>query len=186
MASINDVYNQLVTANATLSQIGADVNAGTTATNAVSTRVNQLDTDLKAGFASTVSALNTIASALNTLTSVEVEGVKLLYYLTQQTNTMICALEHISQNTCGILTQTTIQTSLQTRICEDADAVLAIAQSAFPAAALERERFAALQAEIRRCCPPPVPPPACTYEPCPKPVPIREPTLPVGTVGQTG
>ena len=178
MASINDVYNQLVTVNATLSSIGADINAGTSATDAVKVSVNQLDNDLNTGFSSTVNALNSVVSALNTLATIDVEGVKLLYYLTQQTDTMICALEHVSQNTCAILTQTTIQTGLQSAIRADADGLLAIAQSAYPAAALERERLLALQAEIWRCCPPVTQPPACTYQPCPKPRPIGEPKLP--------
>ena len=171
MASINDVYNQLVTVNAKLAQIGSDVTAGTTATNAVNTSVNQLDTDVKAGFSATVNALNTIAQ-------IDLESVKLLYHLTQQADTMICALEHISQNTCGILTQATLQTQLQTTLRDDADALRDIALSAYPAAGLERERFAALRAEIQKCCPPEEPPPACTYQPCPAPRPAPPPKLP--------
>jgi hypothetical protein len=178
MATINDVFNQLVTVNATLSAIGADVNAGTTATNAVKASVDQLDTDLKAGFAQTANALNNAVALLGAIAAVEVEEVKILFHLSQQTDTMICSLEHISQNTCAILTQSTIQTRLQTKMGDDLGGLLAIAQSAHPAAALERERLAALQVEIRRCCPPPTEPPACTYEPCPKPRPISEPKLP--------
>lgn len=178
MASINDVFNQLVTVNASLSAIGADVNAGTVATNGVKTAVNQLDTDLKAGFASTVAALNQIAA-------IEIEGVKLLYHLTQQADTMICALEHISQNTCAIDTEATIQTGLQKTMRDDLDGLLAIAEAAYPAAALELERLAVLQAEIHRCCPPVVPPPACSYRPCPKPKTIGEPKLPRLPSGNT-
>jgi hypothetical protein len=178
MASINDVFNQLVTVNATLSAIGADVNAGTTATNAVKASVDQLDTDLKAGFAQTASALNNAVALLGAIALIEVEEVKILFHLTQQADTMICSLEHISQNTCAILTQSTIQTKLQTQMSDDLAGLLAVAESAYPAAALERDRLAALQAEVRRCCPPPVDPPACTFEPCPKPRPIGEPKLP--------
>jgi len=178
MASINDVFNQLVTVNATLSAIGTGINAGTTATNSVKASVDQLDTDLKAGFFQTTNALNAAVGALNSIAAIDVEGVKLLFHLTRQTDTMICALEHISQNTCAILTQTTIQTELQKKIRDDADGLLSIAESTYPAAALERGRLAALQAEIWKCCPPEPIPPACTYAPCPKPEPIGEPKLP--------
>ena len=95
----------------------------------------------------------------------------------QQTDTMICALEHISQNTCGILTQVTIQTQLQKRIRDDADALRDIAESAYPSVALERQRLAKLRAQVERCCPPEEPRPACTYEPCPQPKPLEVPEI---------
>lgn len=178
MASINDVYNQLVTVNATLSSMNADVNAGTTATKHVQTSVDQLDTDLKAGFAATLGVLNSAATALNAIWTIEYNSAGYLYHLTQQADAMICALEHISQNTCGLLTQATIQTGLQEKIHHDEDALVAMAQSGNPAGALEFERLAKLQKEIHKCCPPDIPPPACTYTPCPKPKPIGETPLP--------
>jgi hypothetical protein len=183
MASINDLFNQLVTANGTLNQINTDVVAGTNATNQVKTSVDNVDTDVKtldgdvkAGFAATVNALNILAQ-------IDTEVVRLLFHLTQQTDTVICALEHISKNTCELLNQAAIQTRLQTRIRDDADVLRDIAESAHPAAALERHRLAELRAEIERCCPPEQPQPPCTYEPCPKPEPICLPQLP-GVGGQ--
>lgn len=121
---------------------------------------------------------------LSAIEAVEIEALKLLFHLTQQTDTMICALEHISQNTCAILTQSALQTRLQTRMADDLDALVAIGQSAFPAAALESERLAALRAQVERCCPPEQSPPACTYEPCPKPRQIPEPKLPKPQKGE--
>ena len=171
MASINDVFNQLVAANASLAQIQVDLVGETNATIQVKGSVDKVDTDLKAGFVATVKDLNAIAL-------IEIEAAKLLFHLTQQTDTMICALEHISKNTCEILTQVTIQTQLQTRLLDDADTLRAIAESAYPAAALERARLAALRAEVERCCPPEKPNPACNYEPCPAPRPAPPPKLP--------
>jgi hypothetical protein len=182
MASINDLYNQLVTVNGAISQVYINTSDEVTATSAlntsvgqVNTSVGQLDTDVRAGFAATVSALNTIKL-------IDVELAKLLFHLTQQADTMICALEKISQNTCGILTEVTIQTRLQTSISEDVHTLSEIAASAYPAATLELERLAALRAEVRRCCPPVEPKPACTYTPCPSPQPVQMPKLPVDTV----
>jgi hypothetical protein len=171
MAGINDLFNQLVAANGKLDQLHTDITNGTAATNQVKASVDTLDTDLKTGFAATV-------SALTALEQIGIAEVKLLYYLTQQADTIICALEHISQNTCGILTQATIQTQLQTRIRDDADALLFMTDTANPAAALERQRLAALRIQIERCCPPPAPEPACTYEPCARPERIPMPPLP--------
>ena len=171
MASINDVFNELQAVNNTLGQIHADGIAETNATNQVKASVDTVDADVKAGFAATVNGLNTIAK-------IDIEAVKLLFHLTQQADTMICALEHISKNTCEILTQVTIQTQLQTRLRDDADALRDIAESAHPEAALERQRLAELRAEVERCCPPEKPKPACTYEPCPQPRPVGMPDLP--------
>jgi hypothetical protein len=171
MASINDVFNQLVAVNATLGQIQAGTLAETNATNQVKASVDSVDGDVKAGFAATINALNTIAQ-------IDIEAVKLLFHLTQQTDTMICALEHISQNTCGILTQVTFQTQLQTRIRDDNDALRDIAEGAYPAGTLERDRLAALREQIERCCPPDKPLPACSYVPCPRPQPVETPNLP--------
>lgn len=171
MPSINDVFNQLVACNTNLNQIHTDEVAEINATTQVKASVDNLDNDVKAGFAATVQALNTIAA-------IDIEAVKLLFHLTQQADTMICALEHISQNTCAILTQVTIQTQLQTRIRDDADALRDIAEAANPQAALAREKLSELRAQIERCCPPQVSPPACTYQPCSQPKSVGMPDLP--------
>lgn len=153
MASINDVYNELVAVNSLLNQIHAD------------------------GVAE-VNATNQVRASVDTVAQINVAEVNLLFHLTQQTDTMICSLEQIAQNTCAILNQVTIQTRFQERMRDDLDTLRAIAETAYPGAALERHRFEVLQAEIERCCPPEQPEPACTYEPCPRPRPIKMPQLP--------
>jgi len=162
--TVGDVFNQLVLVNGKLDQIDTNTFGQANA-------INNLDGDLTDGFKATVDALKTIAQ-------IDVEAVKLLFYLTQQTDTMICALEHISQNTCAILTQVTIQTQLQTTLRDDARALRDIGESAYPSAAVERHRLADLRADIERFCPPEQPKPACTYEPCDKPRRIDMPPLP--------
>jgi hypothetical protein len=175
MASINDVYNQLVTVNTSLSQINSSVIAGTNATNAVNASVNTLDGDVKAGFNATISALTVIAQ-------IETAAVQVLFHLTQQADAMICALQQISQNTCGILTQVAIQTQLQKSLAEDTKRLVDIEGSTHPEAVLHLQSVAALRAQIEKCCPPPQPPPACIYDPCPVPKPIEMPPLPkIGT-----
>jgi hypothetical protein len=178
VANINDLYNQLTAANGTLDLIKTAVNNGTAATNHVKTSVDTVDTDVKtldtdvnAGFAATVNALTVLAQ-------IDTAAVQLLFHLTQQADSMICALQQISQNTCGILTQVTIQTQLQTRIRDDSNALVNIAETADPAAALELERLAKLRAQIEQCCPPREPVPACSYQPCPSPTPVTMPNLP--------
>jgi hypothetical protein len=171
VASINDVNNSVLKVRSSVSNLNDTVQNEITATNSVTTSVNTLDGDVKSGFTATDTLLKAIAE-------IGIGAADLLYYLTQQADTMICALEHISKNTCGILTQVTIQTDLQRRLVEDANAIHAIEESAHPEAALELHRLAELRAQIEKCCPPPKPEPACTYVPCPRPKPIPEPELP--------
>lgn len=171
MASINDVFNELQAVNTNLGVLHADDIAETNATNQVRASVDQLDNDVKAGFSASINMLITLAK-------IDIEAVKLLFHLAQQAETMICTLEHISKNTCGLLTQSTIQTQLQTRVAENTDLLRAIAEAAHPDAVLAYEKAAKLRAEIHRCCPPPVQPPACSYEPCARARPVGMPDLP--------
>ena len=158
--TVTDVFNQLVLVNGKLDQV--EVNTS---------MLTNLNVSINQGFSKTVHGLNVIAQ-------IDVEAVKLLYHLTQQADTMICALEHISQNTCEILTQAAMQTRLQQRLCDDMDALRFVAESEHPEAVLEGQRLAALRAQIEECCPPKQPGPACSYKPCEQPKPVQEPKLP--------
>lgn len=158
--TVTDVFNQLVLVNGKLDQVEVNTAA-----------ITSLNLSINQGFAATVNALQTIAL-------INIEAVKLLYYQTQQADTMICELEHISKNTCEILTQVTIQTRLQTKIRDDIDALRHITASAHPEAALSLERLNELREQVERCCPPKELPPACTYRPCDKPKQIEPPRLP--------
>lgn len=178
MPSINDVFDELLAVNANLATINTSVNAGKVATEAVKSSVDTLDGDVKSGFAATVAAIDKAVATLNIIAAIEVEEAKLLYHLTQQTDTMICALEHISKHTCELVTQSAIQTGLQTSMHANLGGLLAISQMVNPGAALEIERMASLRAEIHKCCPPETVPPACTYKPCPQPRQIGAPKLP--------
>lgn len=171
MASINDVFNELQTVNNTLTLLHTDNVAEINAVNQVNTSIGTLTNALNTGFAQTLNAIAVLAQ-------IEEAVAKLVFHLTQQSDTMICTLEHISRNTCGILTQTTIQTRLQTQMAGDLQTLKELTEFANPAAAVEHAKLAKLKAEIERCCPIEVPPPACTYEPCPAPRPIPMPELP--------
>jgi len=91
-----------------------------------------------------------------------------------QEQTMICQLEQISKRTCDLVTESHLQTSLQREIAEDVKRTLNLAQTASPGAELELKRLDALHEEIEKCCPPEIPPPACTHTDCPPPPDFRE------------
>jgi hypothetical protein len=101
-----------------------------------------------------------------------------LRHISQQEDTVICILEHVSKNTCELLNTATSQTRLQQQMHSLVAQITAIAQSVHPAGALEFKRFEELRREIERCCPPEPEPPPCTYEPCPMPGPAEPPPAP--------
>jgi ABC-type transporter Mla MlaB component len=162
--TVADVFDQLVLANGKLDQLNLSFISEANALTKLNGEVNK--------------ASKAAVDLLTVIAKIDTEAVKLLFHLTQQAEAMICALEHVSKNTCGILTQATIQTQVETSIRTDADTLRAVAESAYPQAVLERHRLAALRAEIERCCPPAQPQAACSYEPCQRPDAVDMPHLP--------
>jgi hypothetical protein len=161
MPSVDDVYNQLLAANTNLQNLINAVNNATTAVNSVQTAVSQVNGTLNNGFGELVTLGNYTNQAL--------------YQNDQQNDTMICALEHISKNTCALLNESVIQTVLQTAMATDIDGLENMFATANPGAALEIERLAVLKAQIEVCCPPKKAAPPCDYSPCPAPRPIGQP-----------
>jgi hypothetical protein len=167
MASIDEVFDQLKNVNSNLvqifneqSQVKAAVDAGTSATIAVRDAVNAAN------------------ERLDVLIAGQVYTNQALFHLTQQADTMICALEHISRNTCGIYNEAHRQTGLIEGLREDTADLLDLARSANPAGAVALDKSKELRREIERCCPPPPEQPVCEYAPCPVPQPIEPPPPP--------
>jgi hypothetical protein len=161
MPSVDDVYNQLVAVSGKLDTLHNDLTGMTAAMNAVTTAVNHVNATLNSGFGQLV----TLGQYTN----------QVLFHNDQQNDTIICILEHISKNTCGLLNESVIQTALQTEMESDLDGVESMIATANPAAALERKRLHELKKKIEECCPPKKPPPPCNYAPCPVSPPIGAP-----------
>ena len=159
MPSTDDFYNRLGDTNNKLDQLHTDVTE-------VNTSVNTVNSTLQAGFTQLNNTLQAGFSQLVTLLSYADEA---LYHNSQQNDTIICILEHISQQTCALLNEAATQTRLQTTMAKDMTALEQLYESTHAQAALERQREEALRAQIEACCPPPVPQPPCTYEPCAEP-----------------
>ncbi len=169
MPSIDDVYNQLVTVNGRLQQINnsmVSLNSTSdkllTCCNENGSRLKQILDSLNAGFANlSQGVLNMIQQQLFTNF--------VLVHLSAQTDTVICNLEKISEQTCGLLSEAHIQTGLQTEIRETSAAMMEMFKTVHPDAAVEFERREDLNNKILECCPPPEAKPLCTYEPCKAP-----------------
>lgn len=164
MPSLDDFYSQLTNVN---SQLQAIHKLLTT----VQAEVSPLDSDIKTVNDSLQSILKNLSALIN-LTSYT---NNVLFHISQQNDTVICDLEKISKNTCENLNEAHIQTGLETAMKDSISDLLEITKSVHPEAALEIERLKRLKAQIEECCPPEIPGPACTYEPCFKPTSIEKP-----------
>jgi hypothetical protein len=172
MASIDDVYNQLLQVNSNLVQVHTDlgqVNSNlTTGFGNVVTATNQVNTTLTTGFTAVESGLSQL------ITLGQYEDLA-LSHISKQDDTIICLLDKIARTLCAMLNESVAQTLLQTGILAADNNLTDMYASGHAEAALDLERRAALQAEIQQCCPPPTPPLPCKFEPCPAPDPLRDP-----------
>lgn len=94
---------------------------------------------------------------------------RLALFQIRQQDTMICALEKISKNTCDLVVQSKLQTELQTEIRTTNVALESMFATAHPAAALEHARALDTQKRLAQCCSETRKPPPCLYEPCERP-----------------
>jgi len=97
-----------------------------------------------------------------------------LFHNDQQNDTMICQLQQISVNTCGIWNEAHLQTGLQTSISHSAKKLADLFAATHAEAELAREERERLQKEIEKCCPPPTPQPVCVEPPCAAPPPFTQ------------
>ena len=121
---------------------------------------------------------NDTVNALNILTQVNIDAVKLLYYQTQQADTMICILDQISRTPAKSSTRSRYRLG-----CKRAYARIWMRFFTSRNLQILRQRLipsGTLNSKLKssECCPPEPPVPACNYEPCERPKPIEEPKLP--------
>ncbi len=173
MANINDLFDRLGDVVNRLSNI----DAGTQTLHVDSGKVLASTEAVKASVDNLNQTLLVVANNTNQLVAIEQYQSAALFHLSQQSDTMICILEHISKQTCQIATEAHLQTDLQKRLAESSESLLQIMESAYPSAALEKARLQALRHQVELWCPPPQPPPLCMYEPCPAPGRLAPPAV---------
>lgn len=97
-----------------------------------------------------------------------------LFQNDQQNDTMICILQQISVNTCGIWNEVHTQTDLQRHIREATRKLALLYAATHGEAALTLEREEELWRKIEACCPPKPPEPVCKESPCRVPPPFDQ------------
>ncbi|MGO9402938.1 MAG: hypothetical protein ACLPVW_05640 [Terriglobales bacterium] len=98
-----------------------------------------------------------------------------LYQNALQNATIICLLEQIAKNTCDLVNQSYVQTSLQETIERNTTRLAEMFAATHSEAAFALHREHQLRQEIEKCCPPKPPAPPCQEKPCSSPKQIDPP-----------
>jgi hypothetical protein len=96
-----------------------------------------------------------------------------LFHNDQQNDTMICLLQEIAVNTCGIWNEAHTQTPLQEAIKAACRRLADLYAATHGEAAVTLEREEELRRQIEACCPPEPPAPVCVEKPCATPRPFE-------------
>jgi hypothetical protein len=97
-----------------------------------------------------------------------------LFQNDKQNDTMICILQQISVNTCGIWNETHTETELQKAIRAATHKLAFLYASTHGDVAITFERDEELRRQIEACCPPEPPEPVCSETPCSAPAPFEQ------------
>lgn len=167
MASAQDILDSINGANTRLDNVNTKLDT-----------VNSTLNDVKAGVLAVNTSIQNVQKLLqwgfSQLISLGQYTNQALFQNDKQNDTMICILEHISQNTCAILNEAHVQTRVQTSIEENTDTLADLYAATHAEAEMVRRREDELRRQIEECCPPKLPPLACDYKPCSAPEQWRE------------
>jgi hypothetical protein len=173
MPTINEVWEQAQQINANLATLHNDLTALSNKSDLTNVRLNNLTTltvetnDWLEDLRQTVnSGFLAMAAAFAGVIARQDITNQLLHHQTEQQKTIICILEHISQNTCSLLNYAAEQTDVQKAIAANTKALQHMYATANPGAALDYERHVADRKRLEECCPPEPRQPDCIYEPC--------------------
>ncbi|MFX0195891.1 MAG: hypothetical protein ACFFCW_07200 [Candidatus Hodarchaeota archaeon] len=176
MPTINEVWEQALQINANLSVIHNDLTGLKNCCNRTNDHIkNLIDKVEKSN--NYLERLRDIVNDGFVAISEGIAGIhsrqdltnQLLNFQTRQQETMICVLENISRNTCGLLNESNQQTKLQANLAENVERLNHMYASANPDAALIYNRHMEQREALEECCPPKPHKPICTYKPCPAP-----------------
>lgn len=183
MPTINEVWEQALLINANLATLHNDQ----VDLKNCCAQTNQRLAALDAGSHETNDWLEEIRKVLGEGFSAMAAGIsgvhlrqdlanRLLLHLSEQQRTVICLLEKIADNTCGLVNQSHHQTGLQNSINSGMQAVAHMYASTNPDAALHYQRAEEQQHKLEKCCPPRPMDDPCRPEPCPEPQAIDLPS----------
>lgn len=166
MASINDVFNALNDIKGKLDVLHGDETTTAGKIDTSNTRLSTINTSVNA-------VGNRLEARLVDIRDRQDDTNAVLLHETRQLETVICALDAISDGVCTLISIATRDSAQLANLVEFGRVTAEIAQTANPAAALELQRRDTAAAAIAACCPPDPEEPACTHERCQDPGPFH-------------
>lgn len=152
MPSVRDVYDLIVEMGKDLKKLHQDnldlLNVS-----------NEIHVTLNNGFTS-------LSEGLSSLIAIQHYSSLLLSINNKQNDTMLCFLTKLNKNICLLLSESHLQTQLQSKMSSTASLLKNMYEFVHPDARLDIERLRELEKEIHKCCPPERSKPFCTVEEC--------------------
>ena len=178
MPSIDDLFDELTTANAKLQTIHNDLQSIDGKVQPLHNDLQSIDTKLQTihnDLQSIDGGIKSINNGINDLKDLHQYTNYALYHLSLQNDSSLCILEKISKAVCLILNEEHQQTKLQTSTDANVAELLDLYRFEHANAVVEIESRKQLNKKIEKCCPPPKDVPICNYTQCDKPSKLPKP-----------
>jgi hypothetical protein len=172
---VEDVKGKLDATNNNLNDIKGKIDVTNNDLNDIKGKLDTLDTAIKAVDADVKVVQQLLTWGFQQLITLGQYTNQALFQNDKQNDTMICILQQIAVNTCGIWNEDHMQTGLQTSIKDSTTKLADLFADTHAAAELARQEREHLREEIEKCCPPTQPAPVCVEAPCPAPPPFVQP-----------
>jgi hypothetical protein len=167
MPSAQDILNAITAVGAKLDTVNTNLTTIENKLDTINASVNAVDADVQKlqqlglwGFGQLI----TLGQYTN----------QALFQNDRQNDTMICILQQISLNTCGIWNEAHTQTELEKAISAVTRKLACLYAVTHGDVALVLEREEELRRQIEACCPPKPPEPVCAESPCSTPPPFEQ------------
>lgn len=155
----NDIKNRLDNINTNTNQTAVIAGQIKTNTDVTNLKLDAIEATLVAGF-------DGVEHGLFALLESSKQANSLLEENSEENKTIICWLTAIADLLCRQIRKMNIEIGLQTEMRGSLQVLQAISELANAEEAIEAQRVAKVEAEIRRCCPPKEQEPEPCYEPC--------------------
>jgi hypothetical protein len=154
--------------------IGGKLDKVTTSLTAIEGQINGINAAIQAVDADVQKVQQLLSWGFQQLITLGQYTNQALFHNDQQNDTMICILQQISVNTCGIWNEAHTQTVLQEDTKDAMRKLAHLYAATHGEAAITLEREAELRRKIEACCPPKPPEPVCVEPPCAVPPPFNQ------------
>lgn len=163
MPSLSDIANEI---KASLADIKINTHQTAVTAGQIKANTDAANFKLDAIHATNAAGFDSVEHGIFALLESSKKINSLLEANSEENKAILCWLTAIADLLCRQLRKTNTQIALETEIRDSTRVLQSIAELAHAEEAIEAQRLAKLEAEIRRCCPPKEPEPERCYEPC--------------------